>query len=288
MAHGYTALMLVDRSTRVLGVVGDPIAQVRAPRVWTALLRHNAVNAVCVPMHVRPADLPAFFDGVRTLRNLVGLIVTIPHKPAVLGLVDEPSARAAAIGAANAVVFRNDGRAVADHVDGVGFVSALRASNQRLEGRRALIVGSGGVGSAIAFGVAEAGASQVSVSDIDHARAQGLAARLEAAGHTASVAPNDPAGFDLVVNATPLGMRLDDPLPFDCARLEPTAIVGDVVISATPTPVLAAAIKRGCFVQAGAAITDHQIASLARFFGFDDGDWSAEIIALLEARAAAG
>ena len=59
--------MLVDGSTRVLGVVGDPIAQVRAPRIWTALLRHNAVNAVCVPMHVRPGDLPAFFEGVRTL-----------------------------------------------------------------------------------------------------------------------------------------------------------------------------------------------------------------------------
>jgi shikimate dehydrogenase len=90
------------------------------------------------------------------------------------------------------------------------------------------------------------------------------------------------------VNATPLGMRGDDPLPFDCARLEPTAIVGDVVISVTPTPVLAAAVQRGCFVQAGVAITDYQIASLAQFFGFDDGDWSAEIIALLEARAVSG
>jgi shikimate dehydrogenase len=274
--------MPVDGSTRVLGVVGDPIAQVRAPGIWTALFRHNAVNAVCVPMHVRPGDLRAFFGGVRTLRNLVGLIVTIPHKPAILELIDAPTARATAIGAANAIAFREDGSAVADHFDGVGFVNALRASGQRLDGRRALIVGAGGVGSAIAFGVAEAGARQVSVSDIDAARAQALAARLGSAGYAARVAPNDPAGSDLVVNATPLGMRADDRLPFDCARLEPSAIVGDVVVSATPTPVLAAAVERGCFVQAGAAITDHQIAALARFFGFDDGDWSARTIARLE------
>src|ERR1700682_3774201 len=94
---------LVNGSTRLLGVIGDPIAQVRAPGVWTALFSRNGVNAVCVPLHVPSSTLPAFFDIVRTLRNLQGLIVTIPHKPAVLQLVDEATDRARQVGAVNVV-----------------------------------------------------------------------------------------------------------------------------------------------------------------------------------------
>ena len=274
---------IVNGSTRLLVVVGDPIAQVRAPAVWSALFRHNGVNALCVPMQVPPASLRAFLDGIRVVGDLVGLIVTIPHKPAMLTLLDEVAPGARHVGAVNAVMVREDGRTVGDIFDGDGFVGGLRGSGQRIEGRRALIVGSGGVGSAIAFSVAEAGASEVSVSDLDQARAQGLAARLQAAGYRAGVASPDPAGFDLVVNASPVGMRQTDPLPFDCTQLDAAAIVADVVISSKLTPVLAAARERGCFVQPGTVMTDYQIAPLARFFGFEQGDWSAETIARLSA-----
>jgi shikimate dehydrogenase len=264
-------------------VVGDPIAQVRAPGVWSALFRHNGVNAVCVPMHVRPATLAAFFQGIRPLGNLVGLIVTIPHKPAVLSLLDEVTPRAAQIGAVNAVVVGEDGRAVGDMFDGLGFLAGLRAANQSVEGRRALLVGSGGVGSAIAFALAEAGVREVCLSDLLQDRARALASRIGSAGYAASVGPPDPGGFDLVVNASPAGMHVGDRLPFDCERLEPGAIVGDVVISAEQevTPLVAAARARGCFVQPGTVMTDHQIALMARFFGFEHGDWGAEIIGRL-------
>src|SRR5438876_4907245 len=100
--------LVMNGATRVLAVVGDPIAQVRSPGVWTALFQRNAVNAVCVPMHVKPADLARFFSGVGTLGNLVGLIVTIPHKPATLGLVDEATPRANQVGAVNVVAFGAD------------------------------------------------------------------------------------------------------------------------------------------------------------------------------------
>jgi shikimate dehydrogenase len=270
---------LVDGSTRLLGVVGDPIAQVRAPAVWTALFRYNAVNAVCVPMHVPPVALRTFFAGIRSLRNLHGLIVTIPHKPVALGLVDHASPRARQVGAVNVVVVQDDGQTRGDILDGVGFVTALRSRGQQIAGKRALVVGSGGVGSAIAFALAEAGARELAVSDIADSRARGLAARLQTAGFRADVSSPDPAGFELVVNATPLGMRPDDPLPLDCSRLESSAIVGDVVIHAGLTPVLAAARERGCYVQPGTLMTDYQIAGMAEFFGFDQGDWSAEAVA---------
>lgn len=271
----------VDGSTRLLGVVGDPIAQVRAPGVWSGLFRHNAVNAICVPMHVRPSSLSTFFAGIRTLGNLQGLIVTIPYKPVILELLDAVTPRARQVGVVNAVAVEQDGRTLGDTFDGVGFVAGLRAAGKDLAGGRALIVGSGGVGASIAFAVAEAGARDVCVSDVVDDRARALAARLQKAGFGAGVGSPDPGGFDLVVNASPLGMRETDPLPFDCTRLDPAALVADVVISQALTPVLAAASTRGCFVQPGTVMTDYMIASMAEFFGFAPGDWSAEAIARL-------
>jgi shikimate dehydrogenase len=271
----------VDGSTRLLGVVGDPIGQVRAPGVWTGLFRHNGVNALCVPMHVRPASLESFFAGVRTLGNLQGMIVTIPHKPVILDLLDSLTPRARQTGVVNAVAIQADGQTVGDTFDGVGFVAGLRAAGRDLSDRRALIVGSGGVGASIAFAVAEAGAREVCVSDVAHQRAGALSARLQHAGFRSDVVSPDPRGFELVVNASPMGMRETDPLPFDSAHLDPAAMVVDVVISPKLTPVLEAAQERGCFVQPGTVMTDHMITAMAEFFGFPAGDWSAEAIARL-------
>ncbi|HEY3059143.1 MAG TPA: shikimate dehydrogenase [Chloroflexota bacterium] len=262
-------------------MVGDPIAQVRAPGVWSVLFQHNGVNALCVPMHVRPASLAVFFSGIRSLGNLRGLIVTIPHKPVIAGLVDALTPRARLTGVCNAVAIREDGTTLGDTFDGHGFVLGLRAAGQDLSGRRALIVGSGGVGASIAFAVADAGAHSVIVSDLDPDRSGALAARLARAGFVADAGTADPRGFDLIVNATPMGMRPTDPLPFDPSRLDARAVVVDVVISIGLTPVLVAARERGCFVQSGSVMTDHMIASMAEFFGFSGGDWSAQTIARL-------
>jgi shikimate dehydrogenase len=272
---------IADGSTRLFGVVGDPIVQVRAPGVWSALFRHNGINALCVPMHVHPPSLPTFLAGIRTLDNLQGLIVTIPHKPAMLALVDEVTPRARQVGVANAVAVLDDGRTRADTFDGFGLLAGLRAAGQNLARRRALIVGSGGVGASIAFAVAEAGATSLAISDIDGQRAQALASRLQSAGYRAQVGPADPAGCDLVINATPVGMQPTDPLPIDCTRLDAAAIVVDVVISPGLTPFLSAARERGCFVQTGAVMTDYMIAAMAEFFGFASGDFSAATIARL-------
>ncbi len=249
--------------------------------MWTGLFRYNAVNAVCVPMHVRPASLPTFFAGIRTLPNLQGLIVTIPHKPVIGELLDSLAPRARQTGVVNALAIQENGQTVGDTFDGVGFVAGLRAAGKDLADRRALIVGSGGVGAAIAFAVAEAGARDVCVADVIDQRAGALSTRLQQAGFRSDVVSADPLGFELVVNASPLGMRATDPLPFDPAHLDPAAVVVDVVISPTLTPLLEAARERGCFVQRGSVMTDHMIVAMAAFFGFPPGDWSAQAIARL-------
>ena len=182
--------------------------------------------------------------------------------------------RAKKAGTANALRPMPDGGWEGDNLDGLGFVRALRADGQRIEGRRAIVVGAGGVGCAIAFALAEAGAASVAIADIDGDRADALAQRLSETGVASSVAAAQAAGFDLIVNASPLGMRKDDPSPIDLTGLTADAIVADVVISRDLTPILREAKARGCHVQPGAAMTDHQVPAMADFLGLHNGDWS--------------
>jgi shikimate dehydrogenase len=265
---------LVDGATRVLGIVGDPIAQVRAPEVWSALFRANGVNALCIPFHISPADLPTFFAGLHTVQNLLGLIVTIPHKPAAARYATRLTDRARKVGSANLLRREADGGWTGDIVDGLGLVGGLIAAGQRVAGRRALVVGSGGVGRAIAFAIAEAGAASVHVYDVARERAEDLAAGLAASGTPSGIAPPAAEGFDLVVNASPLGMKPDDPMPIDAAGLDRNTITADVVVHPPMTPWLTAAAARGCHVQPGTVMMDHQLVAMQAFLGFTNGDYT--------------
>jgi shikimate dehydrogenase len=270
---------IVDGATQILGIFGDPIRQVRAPELWSALFRLNAINAVCIPLHVKARDLASLFAGMRHVVNLVGLIATIPHKPAAAQLVDALTPRAKHVAAVNVMRREDDGRWTGDILDGIGFLQGLQASGQQIDGRRALVVGAGGVGSAIAFALAEAGAHSVHVSDIARDRAADLARRLEAAGTRSGTSPAIAKGFDLVVNASPVGMQPGDPVPVDCADLQRDAIVGDVVVHPRITPLLTQAQARGCHVQPGTVMMDHQLAAMGEFFRFPAGDYSPEAAA---------
>lgn len=263
----------VDGATRLVGIVGHPIAQVRAPEVWTGLFHLHGLNILCVPFHVLPADLPAFFAGARGMRNLAGMIVTIPHKPAAVALVDDLSERAALVSSVNAIAIQPDGRWVGEIVDGIGFVGNLGAHGVEPRGKRTLLVGAGGVGTAIAFALAEAGVSDMVIHDSDAARSEGLAARLSAQGYRVRAGVPDPSGFDLVVNASPVGMRDDDPLPIDAARIDPGSVVADVIVHRTA--LLRRAAARGCTALDGTGMMDHQVATIARHMGFGDVDFSA-------------
>jgi shikimate dehydrogenase len=172
-------------------------------------------------------------------------------------------------GACNAVRRDASGRLVGDLFDGEGFVRGVRRKGVEPRGARVLVVGAGGVGSAIAASFAAAGVAALSLFDLRAESAEGLAARLRehypaVEVHTSS---NDPAGHDIVVNATPLGMDLGDPLPLDVARLAPTTFVGEVVMRQQMTAFLQAAQARGCRFQVGTDMLFEQIPAYLEFFG---------------------
>jgi shikimate dehydrogenase len=228
---------------------------------------------------VAPAGLGAFLDGARALRNILGLIVTIPHKAASLAHAASLTERARLVGAVNVIRLTDDGTWHGDTVDGIGFVAGLRRRGHEPAGRRALVVGVGGAGTAIAFALAEAGAAEVAVFDVDERRAADVAGRLVAIGVPSRVSAPAATGFELVVNATPLGMAEGDPLPIALEGIDPGCIVGDVVVHPGMTPLLAAAAERGCVTQPGVDMMDGQIRPMAAFLGLGPGRWDADAVA---------
>jgi shikimate dehydrogenase len=264
---------IIDGATRVLGIVGHPIAQVRAPEVWTGLFQWHGINMICVPFHVLPEHLASFFAGLRAVKNLAGMIVTIPHKPASVELVDSLTERAEMVRSVNFITSDEDGKWRGDITDGIGFVENLKTNAANPKGKRTLLVGTGGVGTAIAFALAESGVSELVVYDKDTSRSSNLAQRLAQAGHPVRAGAPDPAGFELVVNASPVGMRGDDPLPVDADRIEPGIVVADVIVH--ETELLRRAAKLGCRTVDGTGMMEHQLATMANHLGLGDRDFSA-------------
>jgi shikimate dehydrogenase len=244
-------------ATRVLYIVGDPIAQVKSPHGITAALRDRGADAIVVPAQVRPADLGLFVELARRQVNCDGVIVTVPHKFDAAALCEGLTPRARSIGAVNVMRRTPQGGWWGDMCDGEGYVAGLRRAGCEPRGRRALLIGAGGAGSAIAHALVDARVASLDLHDHDATRRDGLVAKLRAYGPVApGLGTPDPAGHDLVLNASPAGMRPDDPLPVEVTRLAAGTFVGDVVTVPAETALLTAARARGLSTMSGIGMFD--------------------------------
>jgi shikimate dehydrogenase len=257
--------------TRLYVILGDPIAKVRSPEAFNGAFDRHRIDAVLVPCECAPADLATTVAGLKRIRNLDGLVFTMPHKAGGFALVDEATEAARQVGAINAARRGATGKWRGDMFDGQGFVGGLRRQGQEAAGRRAALLGAGGAGRAIAFALAGAGVAALSVHDLDAAKAVALVADLQRAHPGLAARAGAPRGgeFDLLVNATPTGMKPDDPLPWPVDGLGAGAVVGDVTTKPEITPFLAAAQERGCATVSGRNMVEGQLGLLFRFFGFD-------------------
>ncbi|MGE0097340.1 MAG: shikimate dehydrogenase [Hydrogenophaga sp.] len=237
----------LDGATRIHYIVGDPIAQVKSPsEVTRALLAHGR-NAIVVPAHVAPQHLAGWVAGTALAQNVDSIIVTVPHKFACFDLCVSTSGRAAFLQTVNTMRRHPGGGWHGDMFDGLGFVMALRDKGFEPAGRSALLAGAGGAGSAIAHALVTAGVSRLAVHDTDTVRRGTLVERLAGLGLCpVDHASADPAGFDLVVNATPAGMQAADPYPVDVSRLRPGAMAACAITAPAVSPFIAAARERGC------------------------------------------
>ena len=260
---------MINGSTEIIAHIGYPTHAFKAPMIYNPYFEQAGINAVVVPMGVKADDYAGVLASLFTLTNIRGALITMPHKVTTTGLVDELTPTALVAGACNAVRLRADGSLLGDLFDGAGFVRGVVRKGLTLRGARVLVVGSGGVGSAIAASLAAAGVASINLFDVQAASADGLAERLRQHYPALSVSTgsNDPAGFDLVVNATPMGMNAGDAMPMDVSRLDARTFVGEVVMKTEMTAFLQAAQSRGCRVQIGSDMLFEQIPAYLEFFG---------------------
>ena len=261
---------MINGKTILIAHLGFPTEAFKAPMIYNPWFDKHGINAVVVPMGVKPEDYAATLKQLFKMSNIRGALVTMPHKVTTVGLMDDLTPTARIAGAANAILLRDDGTLLGDQFDGEGFVRGVLRKGLVLQGARVLVSGSGGVGSAIAASLAAAGVGEMALFDFNGKSADALAGRLRE--HypqlVVNTGSNDPAGFDLIVNATPLGMKDGDPLPFDIARVASTTFVGEVVMKVAITPLLAAAQAKGCRTQMGTDMLFEMIPAYLEFFGF--------------------
>jgi shikimate dehydrogenase len=262
--------MTIRGTTALIAHIGFPTHTFKSPLIYNPYFREAGIDAVVVPMGCRAEHFPTVLAAVFTLTNIRGALITMPHKMAAASLLNEASPAVRIAGACNAVRRMEDGRLQGDLFDGEGFVRALMRKGCRPAGARALIVGAGGVGSAIAASLVAAGTRAIALFDSQPERARALASRLTSScpGLELTTDTNDPARHDIVVNATPMGSHDDDPMPVDVARIAPGTWVGEVILAPDMTPLLIAAQARGCRVQVGADMLFEQIPAYLEFFGF--------------------
>ena len=262
---------MINGNTELIAHIGYPTYTFKSPMIYNPYFEKKGINAVVMPMGCQSIDYPVFLRSVFQLANIRGALITMPHKVVTVDLVDEVTATVKVAGACNAVKKAPDGRLLGDMFDGLGFVRGLQRKGLKTKGKRVLVVGSGGVGSAIAASLAASEIKTIALFDSNSQSAEKLGDRLNT--HFPSVevllGRNDPEGFDLIVNATPLGMKEGDPMPVDINKISPEAFVGEVVLKAEMTAFLQAAHKRGCKVQIGSVMLFEQIPVYLEYFGFE-------------------
>jgi len=261
---------MISGTTTLIAHVGYPTHSFKSPLIYNPWFEKNGIDALVVPMGVKAEEYPEFFKYLFKLTNIRGALITMPHKVTTVRLVDEVTRTVQIAGAANAVLLREDGTLLGDQFDGAGFVRGVERKGFPLAGKRALVVGNGGVGSAIAASIAAAGVAALGLFDPAKESSEALAARIDE--HYPQIrldtGSSDPQGYDLVVNATPLGMNEGDPLPMDVDRISPDTFVGEVVMKQQITPFLQAAKDKGCRIQVGTDMLFEQIPAYLEFFGF--------------------
>jgi shikimate dehydrogenase len=262
------ALPIIDGATRLFGIIGHPIAQVRSPRVLTEKLRARGLNDILIPLHVLPDKFDEAMRALMGLGNLDGLIFTVPYKVRAVPYADTLLTTGRQVCAINVLRREDDGTWTGDMFDGRGMTRGLANQGDDVRGLKVLLLGAGGAGSAIACALAESGAASITIYEVDKPKARALAARVSEAFPECKVDVGGPrvAGYDVLINATPVGMKETDSLPADIGPLDGVKIVGDVIVLAKPTPLLREAKARGCHTMDGIGMHTGQADEIVDFF----------------------
>ncbi len=263
----------IDGSTRLFGIVGSPVTQVKTPQLMNALFDASGINATCLPFDVPVNVFEPAVAGLQALGNLDGLVVTVPHKVRAMAMVDDMSDTARRVGAINVMRQQPDGTWYGDMFDGTGLVQGLTRLGFEVRGQRVKQLGAGGAGAAVAHALAEAGAASIALSDPQRELSEQLSARLNRfypdCEARVDVDPANVAGVDLLINCSPVGMKPGDGMPASFGAFSEAMQVVDIIMTPAETPLLKHARQCGCRATNGRPMIEGQLAAFATFFGID-------------------
>jgi shikimate dehydrogenase len=265
------ATLNISGKTRVFGCISHPIGHVRAPSVFNPLFEKHGVDAVMVPLHIPPEGLEAAIAGLKALPNFGGMAITLPHKLPIMALCDEIGRQGQLVGAVNFAAFDDQRRLIGDNCDGTGFVNGMLAAGNTIKGKQVLMVGAGGAARSIGFSLADAGVARLGIANRSRGKAEELAAAVSSAYPDVPIETGeaDPRGYDIVVNTTSLGLNDDDALPVDPDLLDPSQLMAEIIMNPVDTPILKAAVAKGCRIHYGRPMFAHQVTIIAKLFGYD-------------------
>ena len=235
--------MTITGTTRIAGLFGYPVEHTFSPYMQNAAFSHCGLDYCYIPFSVHPDHLRNAIEAIRSL-NLCGVNLTIPHKEASLPFLDSMDEEALAIGAVNTIT-NSAGLLTGHNTDGRGFAMALQEQGIFLEGSKALVIGAGGASRAVGYYISNT-AKTLHIYNRTHEKAEILASFLSRVSGNATVI-NDLSSlteYDIIINATPLGLKEDDPLPLDPDLLHPMQAVCDLIYR--KTPLLMQAEQKGC------------------------------------------
>lgn len=259
----------VNGKTQIYGIIGDPIEQVRSPEMFTTIFVERSVNAIMLPVHVRPGDFDQVVPNLKKIPNLGGLVFTIPYKGRACAFADELGNQAKVAGVINCLARGTDGVWRGDIFDGLGCVEAFRRRGRSFKGKSVMLIGAGGAGSAIGVAVAYEGPSTLRIADVDATKADALAQRVRGVDKSIAVetGPVTLDGIDILMNASPVGMLSDARIPFEVTSLPKNLIVFDAIVKPENTPLLQLADRCGCTTIRGREMMNGQVSKMVDFFG---------------------
>jgi shikimate dehydrogenase len=271
--------MQIRGTTRILGILGRPLAHSFSPALHNAAIRSLGLDLAYLPFPVeKKEDLAPLLSGLKSV-GFLGVNVSMPYKADVIPLLDEVSELSRKLGAVNTVVHRN-GRLLGDTTDPEGFLRGFSEAGHSFDGKAVLVLGSGASARTIAFTLSlKTRATRVAVAARDASRSAALAEEIaeKTGGNLATLAlgalqgsgSGGAASFDVIVNTTPLGMHPQEgetPLRADWIR--PGQIVYDIIYNPTETRLMREARERGATAVGGLGMLVHQgIASFRQWTG---------------------
>jgi len=252
-------------STKIYGCLADPIDHVKAPTIFSSIFKEKNIDAVMIPIHVDKDNLENVITTLKTIKNFEGMTVTIPHKKSIAKLCDYLEQDAEFTQSVNWIKFDRDRKLIANNFDGQGFVNGFLGQNFSIENKKVCIFGAGGAAVSIACSLASQNIKSLKIINRNVDKANELMKKVKVINKNLLVEVDQYKdnsqlyNFNIIINATSLGLRKNDKLPFDVTKTSPEAVIADIIMQPLETDLLKKALDLGRSVHYGKYMIESQI-----------------------------